>query len=265
MIKPRLAIIDADMFIYLAGWAFHDQLTKLGAMAAKKQMDNLLNGIIKKLDVDYYLGFFGALDGRNFRYDVGITKPYKGHRKSPDWQEYFKPILKGHMEKKWGFYPMNHIEADDAVIIAHHQYKDDYDITHIGEDKDQKQLGKFKRYNPRTKSLEHHEHFEGRKFFWKQMLHGDSSDNIGGVKGVGAKSKYVQQIDEMDNPSELLLYNHVYEVYLLKYGEDAQDMMVENYLLLNMLTEPRFDYPKDIKLTPVEKEQMYTTPDIIDI
>ena len=32
-----------------------------------------------------------------------------------------------------------------------------------------------------------------------------------------------------------------------------QDMMLENYILLCMLTEPKFDYPKDIELITVEQ------------
>lgn len=264
-LKPTLAIIDADMFVFLAGWAYNDQLTPLGAMAAKKQLDKLIEAVLKKVDADYYVGFFGKNGAQNFRYDVATIKPYKGNRKSPPWQEYFKPILKQHFIDKWKFYPMADIEADDAVIIAHHQYVNDYNIIHVGEDKDFKQLGDYRRWNPKKKVFETMTMDEGRKFFWKQMLIGDSSDNIGGVQGVGAASKYVSEIDSFENPTEATLYEFVQSIYASKYEDNWEPIMVENYLLLNMLTTPRFDYPKKIELVPLNKEQMYTTPDIIDI
>ena len=264
--KKKLVILDADMFVFLAGWPYHDQLTKLGSMAAKKQLDNLIDGVIKRTSPDLYLGFIGKHKSKCFRYKVGTIKPYKGQRPSPPWQEYFKPILKKHMIDKWGFYPMEHLEADDAVVIAHNQFKDEYDITHVGEDKDFKQAGKYKRYNPKKKDFEYMTHFEGRKFFWCQMLHGDSSDNIGGVKGVGAKNKFVQEIQSMDKPTEERLFDFVRDIYLDKYGEEAQEVMIENYLLLHMCTTPRFDYPEDVVLTKCKEDQMYTTAeDIIDL
>lgn len=170
--KPILAIMDSDCFMFFAGWEYREQLNLLGEIAAKKKLDKIISGILSRIKADYYIGFFGGVNSKNFRYDVATIKPYKGTRKNPDWQEYFKPILKQHYIDQWGFIPMYHIEADDAVIIAHHQYKNDYDIIHVGEDKDQKQLGEFKRYNPRDNILKQYNHEEGRKFFYSQILHG---------------------------------------------------------------------------------------------
>lgn len=262
-----LAILDADIFCFLSAYPYKDNMTSLGAMAAKKQLDKTISAVIKKLNVDLYLGFYGLPGKKNFRYDVATIRPYKGSRDKPPWQKFFIPKLKDHMGSKWGFYGCGDIEADDAVVIAHHQFKDEYDITHVGEDKDMHQVGEYKRYNPKKKITNHYEHWEGRKFFWKQMLMGDTTDGIDGIKGVGKANKLLTELDEIENPTESLLYNFVWDAYLNKYGEDAQDVMIENYLLLHMLEEPRFDYPKEITLTENKnKEQMYeTNTDIIDI
>jgi len=172
MKKPILAILDADCFLFFAGWEYREKMHMVGELGAKKKLDKIISSILNRINADYYIGFFGALNSKNFRYDVATLKPYKGNRTNPEWQEYFKPILKNYYIDKWKFNPMNFIEADDAVIIAHHLFKDEYDIIHVGEDKDQKQLGEFKRYNPKGSNIEHFTHIEGRKFFWKQCLHG---------------------------------------------------------------------------------------------
>ena len=51
-----------------------------------------------------------------------------------------------------------------------------------------------------------------------------------------------------------------------KTKEEAKDVMLENFLLLNMIDKPKFDYPKNPKLTKCKEDQMYkTSSDIIDI
>ena len=259
--KGKLVILDADGLLFYAGWQYREQLTRLGEMAAKKKLDQIIEGHLNKLGATHYLGFFGAHGHSNFRHAWATLRPYKGNRGSEAWMDYFKPILKKHFEDKWGFYGMKEIEADDAVIIAHHQFVADWDIVHVCEDKDQRQLGEFKKFNPNiknnpSKKIELMDHMAGRKFFWSQMLHGDSTDNIQGIQGIGqgkkggetSKNKTVMALWEMDNPTEEEMYSFVRTAYMTKYGEDYAYYMVENYLLLKMIDKPSFDYPKEIKL-----------------
>ena len=225
--KKKLVILDADLFVFISGWPYSDQMNMIGSMAAKQQLDKLVGAVLKRLDADCYLGFFGKHQSKCFRYRVATIKPYKGQRPSPEWQEYFKPILKKHMETKWGFYPMEHLEADDAVVIAHHQFKDEYEVIHVGEDKDFKQVGDYKRWNPKQKEFQIMTHNEGRRFFWSQVLHGDAGDNIGGIQGVGSgkkggqtsKNKIVMALWAMEDPSEEVMFRFVRDAYIDKYGE----------------------------------------------
>ena len=56
---------------------------------------------------------------------------------------------------------------------------------------------------------------EADRFFYKQMLSGDSTDNIPGLfssLGVKATAKWLSPLDEMDTPEEM--YSYVREVYL---------------------------------------------------
>lgn len=93
----------------------------------------------------------------------------------------------------------------------------------------------------------------------------DTADNIGGVKGVGKKSPYVFEINQMENPTERELYELVRDVYIDKYEDDALEIMLENYILLKMLDKPSFDYPKDVKIQDVDKKDKFEVIDIAEI
>jgi len=59
----------------------------------------------------------------------------------------------------------------------------------------------------------------------------------------------MEAIQSLENPSEEDMYKLVRDGYINTYGEEYLYNMVENYLLLCMITKPSFDYPKDVKLT----------------
>jgi 5'-3' exonuclease len=245
--KKKLAIIDADCFLFFAGWHYKEQLNKMGELGAKARVDKMISNILSKIDADYYLGFYGKHKSKNFRYKFATLRPYKGTRDSPPWQEFFKPIIKDHYKNKWGFIGMSDLEADDAVVIAFHQFKDEYDIVMVGEDKDMDQIGEFTKFNPSTKEYKFISKENSLKSFYKQMLTGDNSDNIEGIKGVGEKSKYVIDLMNMENPSDEELFDYVLSIYKEKFKEHYLYYLVENYILLKMISKPSFDYPKEIK------------------
>jgi len=251
--KPTLAIIDSDGLLFYAGWSLRENLTKFAAMAVKEKVDQIIRAILKSVKADYYIGFYGVKSANTFRHSFATIQPYKGNRRSEEWQEYFKPIVKEHFGTKWGFYGMNRLEADDAVIIAYHQYKDDYNVIMVGEDKDMLQLGEFRQYNPRDNKFRNIEHEEGRKFFWAQNVMGDNSDGIRGIEGQGKKSKLIDRINDLDPFTEEEAFRIVRDGYIAKYGEDYLYNMIENYVLLTMINKPSFDYPENAVLTPVEK------------
>jgi 5'-3' exonuclease len=250
---PKLVIIDADLFIFLAGWEYRDKLNMLGGMAFTKKLDLLLEAVLVKTQPDFFLGFFGQDGSKNFRHDFATLKPYKGTRKNTDWADYFKPIAKKHFAEKWKFYGVSHIEADDACSIAHHTYKDTYDIIHVSEDKDAKQMAPFVRYNPNPskKCFEEISAFEGRAFLYYQGLVGDSSDSIPGIPGVGEKSKLIPELYACNTEEEL--FSFVQEAYIEKYKEDYLPFMTENFILLQMLKKPMYDYPNEIVLQPYKQ------------
>jgi len=257
--KKNLTIIDVDGFIFYSAYRFKDQLNMIGSKATKDLFDTMMARCLKACDTEVYLGFYGAGNADNFRHEFATVKPYKGSRKSEPWHKFYKPILRKHFKEKWGFIGLDDIEADDAVVIAHWQFLSEYNITHIGEDKDFKQVGEFRRYNPKTKEMKNSEHWDGRKHLWIQLVVGDSSDNIPGIKGKGKSCIEVKNILGMEDPTEEKLFELVRDAYIETYGDMFLYMMVENYTLLNMLTTPKFDYPKE-KPTPVTWETVSDKP-----
>jgi 5'-3' exonuclease len=251
--KKKLAIIDADGLLFYAAWEFRDKLTNFGAIAVKAKVDQIISSILRKTGADYYLGFFGTKSSITFRHDFATIKPYKGSRKTEPWQEYYKPLIKEHYAKKWGFYGLSRLEADDAVVIAYHQYKDKYDLIMVGEDKDMHQMGEFTWYNPKNNESKDLNYEEGRKFYWCQHIEGDGADNIGGIPGEGKKSKLKDLINELEPYNEEDAFNMVRDFYINKHGEDYLYHLIENHILLTMMVKPCFDYPKEIEFTKVEK------------
>ena len=286
MSKPVLAIFDADSLIFTAGWAYRDQLNLAGSLAATKRVDKMINSILKRVNADYYIGFFGSDSSiKSFRHNVAIRKPYKDNRsKKEEWQEYFKKVIRKHFEVKWKFHPLDHLEADDAVVIAHHQFCGEYKIIHISEDKDMLQLGDFTRFNPSTKKLETFKAEDGRKFFHAQWLHGDTTDSIIGVDGIGcgdkrhkdvtpemakrgeiSRNKIVQNLWALESPTEEDLFKFVRDTYYAHYKDMGLLYCLETYILIKMMHKPSMDYPDKPRIIRCKKETKYIIKELLDI
>jgi 5'-3' exonuclease len=76
---------------------------------------------------------------------------------------------------------------------------------------------------------------EGLRWFYKQCLTGDMTDNIKGLHGVGAKSALVSKLDAMED--ELTMFEHVYEQYEKRFGSYAEQFLIENGTLLWMMKD----------------------------
>lgn len=250
MKKEKLTILDADCLLFFTAWGFKDNMDRINTLACKKQLDKMVGGLLDATHADKFLGFFGAIDNDNFRYQAATIRPYKGTRRKEAWQEFFIPKLKEHYEKEWKFHPIKFMEADDAVVIAHKQLEEQYDITHISEDKDFKSQLVAKRFNPNGKKrcFESWSENDKIKHFGMQLLVGDASDNIAGVKGIGEESPYIKHLYNLENPTEEEVFEYVKMLYIKTYKENALNHMLENWILLKMIDKPMFDYPKNLNI-----------------
>lgn len=204
-----------DFMIYSVAFSAKDASEQL----AKNRLTEWLTEIVYiQLDCDDYKAH---LTGKtNFRNNVAVTYPYKGNRKDVVRPEHFDALRK-HAERLDATVSVDE-EADDTVAIE--AAKTDYWLVHV--DKDLNQLPGW-HYNP----VKQEEYFvtedEGNYSFYLQLLTGDRTDNIVGLKGIGpVKAAKILG----DSVAVIDLYNSVVKAY-----EDAGEPLeriVENGQLL---------------------------------
>jgi hypothetical protein len=115
--------------------------------------------------------------GTNFRKEVAVTKPYKGNRKAP--RPVYFDYLRSYLILERGAIISGGCEADDVLGILQ-----DDESTIVTLDKDLDMIP-GKHYNfvqDRHYTINRTEAYYN---FCKQVLTGDSSDNIPGLKGIG--------------------------------------------------------------------------------
>lgn len=143
-------------------------------------------------NVDFQLYLTGA---GNFRYT--IYPEYKGNRVQARPEHLI--AVKQHLVNKWGACLAEGCEADDLISVdACQANKDEREVLIVHVDKDLDQIpgvhynwemsGSIngKRWLKPARRY-HISPQEGLKFFYRQLLTGDTADNIKGVKGIGPK------------------------------------------------------------------------------
>ena len=189
----------------------------------------------------------------NFRFDIAVTKPYKGNR-----DKVVKPFHATNVEVyimgKWSYKIANGMEADDLIIIDTMKDLDnsivctrDKDLRMAGKHHFGWACGKQPQFGPmetdyfggiELSATKKKITGTGVKFFYAQLLTGDSVDNIPGCPGIGP-AKAFKLLDELE--TELDLYESVKAAYLNVYEakrpENGMIVMREQADLLWMIRE----------------------------
>ena len=186
-------LIDGDILVYRAGFAGNDKLT-----ASLGNVKLLIKAILSSWDYSSYTLYLSPEDRSNYRYKVAKTKEYKGNRKDVAKPQFYKEI-RDYMIKRWNAEVVNGQEADDALGIAQ---QDDTVICSIDKDLNMipgwhyNFVNKEKYYiteedslnltiEQRDKRKVYKMDRGGLKWFYAQLLLGDTGDNIPGVSGFG--------------------------------------------------------------------------------
>jgi DNA polymerase-1 len=125
------------------------------------------------------------------------------------------------MVEKWGAIVSDGEEADDLIGIAATKYGPDTVVASI--DKDMLQIP-CRHFNFTRNEWTEVSELEGTKFFYKQILTGDSADNIVGLHGIGPK-KASTLIDGLNTEEEM------WDCVVKMYNGDVE-RVVENARLL---------------------------------
>lgn len=197
-----------------------------------------LEDILDDFD-DYQLYLSGK---GNFRYKVATIQPYKANRKSSGKPFYYDEIRQFYSEVYQAKFSVGQ-EADDDLGEAQTD-----ETCIISTDKDMDCIPGW-HFNWVTDKLYQVSEEEANKSHFKQLLLGDSTDNILGLYGVGPKSTLLSDINKMSDSLEM--FNHVKEQYEKRFGSYALQFMQENATLLwirQRRTCPTFKYINELSV-----------------
>jgi DNA polymerase-1 len=214
----KTLLIDADIIAYSVGFAANEDPVEFALHSVKIMIESMLDAT----GCEEYECFLTGTG--NYRTDVATIKPYKGNRKQ-DKPVHFQAI-RDYLVNVHGAEVVDGMEADDALGI--NQTKDTI-IASIDKDLD---MVEGLHYNWRKGDLYYVTKEEGRRNFYRQLLTGDSTDNIVGIPGIGPKKAEAildtieDQMDlwDIDDWEEEAFWT-VLEVYSLHYPEPYAALM----------------------------------------
>lgn len=233
-------LIDADSMLYaLAYGARENEDIDL----LLYNTDVFVKTILDNTNCGFYLGFLGG--SKCFRHT--LTEDYKANRpSSPDWFKKWGPLVKHRLIDKWNFTICDGIEAEDAMSIANYQLEGKTNIVLAHIDKDSNcipgnhynyskhefwytdKLGKLELNKSKLKGT-------GLKWQYSQLICGDSTDGIKGIKGKGGAFAY-KLLNSCVN--EYSLFRRTYCAYLEYCKEgDIKEYFKLQWGLVVMLTE----------------------------
>ena len=212
-------LIDGDIIAYRAAFSTE----QMGSSDTRRKVDDLIQFILDStvLFPEIGLDYVVYLTGKgNFRDSIAKSHPYKGNRKSVQKPRHLQ-TARDHMESEYQAIISKGEEADD--LIAKEAARLDYHACVASIDKDMLQIPCW-HFNIVRGDYLKVEPFGGIKFFYTQILTGDTADNIVGLWKVGpVKAKKILE----DAETEEELWDLVVKAY-----DGNEERVIENARLL---------------------------------
>ena len=235
----KVALIDADRYKHVVTYRVFQELDN-----GKKHSKELLNEIISDylfkdifsaFDAKAYVFCFSAPSEQVFRNYIAQEKKYKGNREGKKDDYYYErkfddmAYVFEYVESRYPTLVFNDLEADDILSML----QDPEDTFIFSHDKDLKQVVGF-HYNMTRHMIEYTSPEEGFDMLVRQMLQGDSTDNIPGLHGFGEKAleKFAIKTEKSGDMEKLIM---CIKEYTDKKGVlSGMDLFVEMWSLLSM-------------------------------
>jgi len=199
------ALIDADIVAYRCA-ASND--VEGGKEIAILRTDKLMQDILYVTGAEKYRGFLTGTG--NFR--KYINPEYKANRRNKPLPLHLKACI-DYLIKEWNVEVCEGWEADDALGMYQTE-----DTIICSNDKDLDQIA-GKHYNFVKQEFYDVLELDGLRHFYKQLLIGDKTDNIFGVKNIG-KVKAGRLIDHLNTEEEM--FSTVKDLY------DSEERLLMN-------------------------------------
>ena len=259
------ALIDGDIFAYEFGGCEYENGRPLGWPLVVSRLNARIEGVCDAVEASTYSIYLTSDDKSNFRIKAATIKPYKGQRpaEKPHYYQRIRDFLVNYRDAQVVY----GMEADDALSIEQmsfleplNEVEEEIELTWncpqdtviCTKDKDLEMVPGY-HYSwtekGKKKGLWWQGELDGLRCFYKQLLLGDTVDNIPGLFGVGEKSALLKHIDSCE--SELEMYAHVKKHYEDRFGSYWNMFLRENAVLLWMKREVTPE-PKDEVLDRLE-------------
>lgn len=238
-------------------------------------VDERINGILEATGCSEFQVFLTGAG--NFRFDIATLAEYKGNRGGVEKPYHFRTVDE-YLREQYRATEVTGIEADDMLGIVQRSHLElgegeevDSSTVICSRDKDLLTVEgwhySWKCGKQEEKPLRWITPLEATRWFYTQMLTGDSTDNIIGCgkkeegvyksgkkigqaylrrKGVGPKA--AENLLRMAEDEREML-SIVYREYVKVFGDDALPAMLENGRLLNIGQTPdtMWEFPYDCK------------------
>jgi 5'-3' exonuclease len=217
-LKNLNPIIDGDLIVYRCGFSVKEHEPESHAL---QNVKSTLNGILDQFpERKWYKLYLSGTN--NFREELATIKGYKANRadqrKPRDYD-----LIRKYLIEEWEGEVVDWIEADDAVGIEQFKHKDKSTCL-VSNDKDLNQIPGW-HFNWVKNTFKYIDFNSANINFWRQMLEGDSTDNIPGITGVGPKT--AQKIIDECHGDLVRLREEVRNRYRKQYGESWQEAYEE--------------------------------------
>lgn len=236
--KNKICLLDADFIKHITDYQAQkiiaqefiedvEVMKKCYQTTALGMCENLIS-VIR----DPIIFCFSGKSKNTFRYHVALEKEYKGGRKKDEFSiedellrldlmhESMKAVI-----KEYVCILFDDLEADDVLCMLQ-----DEDTYIYSKDKDLLQVPGW-HYSKEKHDIYEITQEDAVRFLAKQLLTGDSTDCIPGIKGIGPKTadKLLADIE----PKNMI--NFVYKEYRMKYGIiKGTDMFCNIWQLVKM-------------------------------
>lgn len=179
-----ISLIDGDVVVYRVGYTTDNDSEGI----ARARANEMLDGILEATKASEFEIWLSDANVNNFRYEV--SPEYKANRIDTKRPVHYE-ALKEHLITEWGARIAYGMEADDAMGI--NQVKEGvqtsnttkgYETVICSIDKDLLQIPGL-HYNFVREEWAEIDYWSGLKWFYQQILTGDSTDNVNGCRGIG--------------------------------------------------------------------------------
>ena len=218
--------IDGDIIVYQSIWGAKNNKD------IKKKIDQTITNIMS--DLEGGSGKIAIKGIGNFRKD--IYAPYKGNRKKELTQEEkdFFEYAYNYLKDGWKSVTADDMEADDLLAIW--QTEEPGIIVSI--DKDMLQVPGL-HYNTRRKDYTNITEEEASLLLHTQVMMGDSTDNIPGLKGIG-KVKAAKVLEGIPMARHLSTVKDFWQKHFGRGWEDNMQLNMD-LIYLRRTLDDRYD------------------------